>query len=187
MRTQVDVEVGSSDHAASAFCAANAREHVPGGTADRSMAAAAASDLVALADICRRLSARQVLARPAAWEVPTAANLPGFLKEVRNGAAVGHRRPALRRAVLRAAVLPGLALLSWLAWDSAPPRDWLRPVGPAAANSEATRAGLELTWATICRRAPGPRADVISPTPVIEWFGGPGRADRHPVRCRTPA
>ena len=58
------------------------------------------------------------------------------------------RRPALRRAALRATLLPGLALLSWLAWDSAPPHDWLRPVGPALANTYETgaSAGLELVW-----------------------------------------
>ncbi len=114
------------------------------------MAAALASDLVTLADVRRRLLARQASARPAAWEVPTAANLPAFLKQARNEAAVGRHRPARRGAgaAPRAAVLLGLVLLSWVVWDSAPPRDWLRAVGPAIAQTDAIGLDRGLAPAT---------------------------------------
>ena len=87
--------------------------------------------VVTLADVRRRWLARQTraVARPAP-EIPTAANLPIFLREVGNGAPERQQCSDIHHFVRFAGVLCGLALLSWLAWDSTPPIEWLRAIGP---------------------------------------------------------
>ena len=70
--------------------------------------------------------------------MPTAANLPVFLKQVRND-AVDETGPRLGRTAVMTVALLSLALLTWVTWTWAPPFDWLRDLGPAIAQHEIGR------------------------------------------------
>ena len=105
-------------------------EHGPAETTGRPRVVAVASDPVTLADIRRRLQAR---VRPIVSEAPTAANLPVFLKQVRNG-EVDDPGPRFGRTLVTTVALLGLAVLTWITWNWAPPVEWLRDIGPAIAQ-----------------------------------------------------
>ncbi len=65
-------------------------------------------------------------------ETPTVHNLPPFLQEVRNQAVVRERGSDWVQLARFSGIVCGLMLLSWVAWDSTPPLEWLRAVGPPA-------------------------------------------------------